>query len=125
MGLTVGYDTAGDSNFKDFLRVLYSVSYVGSLTEEEIADAKSREAVLTLSFKVEQSSAYEYAYDFHYTSEGKVAVVMYRIDTITGVRHSESCNFYISNFALKKIVNALSDLTNGVYINVGEGFRDN
>lgn len=124
MGLTVGYDTAGDSNFKDFLRALYSVSYVGSLTEEEIADAKSREAVLTLSFKVEQSSAYEYAYDFHYTSEGKVAVVMYRIDTITGARHSESCNFYISNFALKKIVNALSDLANGVYINVGEGFRD-
>ena len=123
-GLSIGYDTAGDAYFKNFLHATYSISYVGTLTEAEIADARSREAVLTLSFKVDESSAYEYAYDFHYTKEGKVAVVMYRFDSVTGVRYGESCNFYISNFALKKIVNSISDLVNGNPVVVDEGYRD-
>ena len=123
-GLSIGYDAAGDAYFKNFLHATYSISYVGTLTEAEIADARSREAVLSLAFKVDESSAYEYAYDFHYTKEGKVAVVMYRVDSATGVRYGESCNFYISNFALKKIVNSISDLVNGNPVDAGEGYRD-
>ena len=122
--LVDGYDTLGDSAFKYFLSVLYSTGYVGHVSEADKAAALLRDPVLTLTFEVGESSGYEYGYDFYYTDDGRVAVSLYRLDTSSGAHIGESCDFYISNFAFKKIIYALSDLTNGVVIQLEDGFRD-
>lgn len=122
--LVDGYDTLGDSAFKYFLSVLYSTGYVGHVSEADKAAALLRDPVLTLTFEVGESSGYEYGYDFYYTDDGRVAVSLYRLDTSNGAHIGESCDFYISNFAFKKIIYALSDLTNGVVIQLEDGFRD-
>ncbi len=125
--VTVKYDELGDNNFKSFLEIIYSISYVGTLTPEEAAAATAKEPVLTLSFYVDEavgSTAAEYGYDFYYTDDGAVAVSIYKYNSITGEHTDESCNFYISNFGFKKIIYALTDLTNGVIIETDQGFRD-
>ncbi len=127
-GLTDGYDTLGDSNFKAFLSVLYGTGYMGTLTEGEKASIEGKAPVMTLSFYLEsssESSADEYAYDFYYTDLGRVAVSVYRYNAATGEKIGERCDFYISNFAFKKVVGSLSDLLNGKVIDLDAGYRDN
>ncbi len=120
------YDEVGDANLKSLLNMLYSVTYVGTLTDEEIAEATAKEPVLSLSFYVAKSvgsTAYEYGFDFYYTADGAVAVSLYKHNTLTGERTEESCHFYISNLAFKKIIYSFSDLVNGAILDQDEGFR--
>ncbi len=127
--LTKKYDTLGDSNFKSFLSVLYSIGYVGTLTDDDLKalEESGRTPVMTLSFYLESSSTSavdEYAYDFYYTDDGRVAVSLYRYNASTGEHTGERCNFYISNYSFKTLVGSISDMLNGAEVDLGEGFRD-
>ena len=106
--LVVGYDYLGDSCFKDLLLVLYGTGYSGTVSEADALAAKENEAVMTLSFEVSGTTT-SYTYSFHYTNDGRVAVWV-------NDGHRESCHFYISNYNLKTIANAFSDLVNGYEI---------
>ncbi len=126
-GLVEGYDTLGDSNFKSFLSVLYGTGYMGLLTPDEKSFISEKTPVMTLSFYLEsssESSVDEYAYDFYYTDLGRVAVSVYRYNAYTGERRGERCDFYISNFGFKKIVGSISNLLNGVVIDLDAGYKE-
>ncbi len=102
---TVNYDYLGDSCFKDMLYILYGTGYLGTVSEADAEDAKSRGAVMSLSMVVEGSTVNN-VYNFYYTSDGRVAV---EIDD--GVR--QTCFFYITNHDFKMVVNAFVNLLNG------------
>ncbi|MBO5316616.1 MAG: hypothetical protein J6B48_09335 [Clostridia bacterium] len=113
---TVNYDYLGDSCFKDMLYILYGTGYSGTLSEEEVADARSRGAVMSLSMVVEGSQV-DNVYNFYYTSNGRVAV---EIDD--GVR--QTCLFYITNHSFKMVVNAFVNLLNGKTLNFSGSYMN-
>ena len=112
----VGFDYLGDSSFKDLLLILYGTIFNGTLSEESAKKAMEKEAVMTLSYEVEGSGTFK-TYRFYYTDDGRVAV-----SVSEGV--SESCYFYISNYAFKTLIKAYSELVNGYPVSEKGGYAE-
>lgn len=120
----VGHDTAGTAYFKEMLRLLYGVSYVDVLSEDEQADAfVNAPKIMSISFTL-MNSPYAYSYDFYRVSDRRVMVHLYRTDPsgeIVG-GEEEVSGFYISTFAAKKIINGFGCLLNGKPIDVNANY---
>ncbi len=123
-----GNDRAGTAYFKEQLRLLFSIYYTGSLTEEEQAEALlSSEKLMSITFKVDTSRAgpasspYPYVYDFYRLSDRRVMVVIREVGP-NGETMSQVSDFYISQFAFKKIAYNFVNLLNGVPIDTSGGY---
>ena len=123
----IGHDTAGAANFKEFLRLIYGIYYVGTMTEEEQAEAlENSPRIFSMAFTL-SSSPYGYVYDFYRASDRRVMVHIYRSDPsgnpLLGTGEEVS-GFYVSTFAAKKIINAVSSMLNGENIDVDASYWD-
>lgn len=126
----VGHDTEATANFKTLLNMIYSTTYSGVLSDEEIADAKANAPkIMSITFQLEgeKNNGNQYAYDFYRVSDRQVMVDLYRVDS-DGNRIESSADdvsgFYISTFAAKKIINGVSSLLNGETIDQKLGYWD-
>ena len=120
-------DDAGAANYKEFLRLIYGVYYTGTVSEEEQAEAlENAPKIFSMTFGI-SGEPYGYVYDFYRTSSRRVVVHIYRLDAngnaITG-KGSEVSGFYVSTFAAKKIMNAVSSMLNAEMIDVDQPYWD-
>ncbi len=116
---TLGDDYAGTAYFKEQLLILFSTYYTGTLTDEEQAEAFiSGEKLMSLTFAIDTSRAgsaaspYPYVYDFYRVSDRRVMVVIREVGP-NGQTLSQVSDFYISQFAFRKIVYNFQNLLNG------------
>jgi hypothetical protein len=117
-----GYDTLGNSNFKELLGLIYNTYYQGTLTPEEQAAAfESAPLLMRMSFTVLNSSAYPYVYEFYRIDDRRVMVSIYR-EGYSGEIGRVSA-FYLSTFAFKKIVRNYVELMNGIELDVDRGYE--
>ncbi len=121
----IGHDTAGAANFKEFLRLIYGVYYVGTMTAQEQAAAfESAPKIFSMAFTL-TNSPYGYVYDLYRASDRRVMVHIYRCDPsgnpLLGTG-DEVSGFYISTFAAKKIINAVTSMLNGENIDVDASY---
>ena len=66
----------------------------------------------------EYRDVYDYVYEFYKYSDNEVLVRVYRQNRDSGtIRVGEVSDFYISNFAFKKLVSAYCALLNGERLN--------
>ena len=123
--VSIGHDTAGAANYKEFLRLIYAIYYVGVLDEAEQKEAfETAPKIFSLSFTLSGSS-YGYTYDFYRVSDRKVMVHIYECDSsgnrIPGTK-KEASGFYVSTFAAKKMINAVMTMLNGENIDVEDTY---
>lgn len=124
----LGDDYAGTAYFKEQLLILFSTFYTGILTEEEQEAAfASAEKLMSISFAVDTSRAgpaaspYPYVYDFYRVSDRRVMVVIREVGP-NGMTLSQVSDFYISQFAFRKIVNNFQKLLNGEVVDQDNGY---
>ncbi len=122
-------DPLGTSNFKKLLENIYSTGYSGVIPLEEQAKIVSENKMLfRMSYKIE-SSAYRYVYEFYRYAENRVMVRLYQADydAATNTYSKETtavADFYISNFAFRKIVNNFTELLNVKMIDKEVGYPE-
>ncbi len=121
-------DSLGASCFKDAMRMLYFISYVDILSEQERAVAPSEEdLVMSMSLKLVETanaSPYTYVYRFYRIDDRRIRVSIHQ-QTASGVAVSEAVDdFYLSTFAFKKIVNGFVGILNAEVIDIDVGYPD-
>lgn len=123
------YDPLGTSNFKKFLENIYLTGYSGVIPaseQEEILE--NNQMLFRMSYKIE-SSAYRYVYEFYRYGEGRVMVRLYQADydkatnTFSKLAGDVS-DFYISNFAFRKIIGNFQNLMNVEMIDKEVGYPE-
>ena len=118
-----GRDPMGTSYFKDFIKMLYYVSYEGSVSKTEQADIVANSPkVMSFSIKLD-SDAYKYVYEFYRFDENRVLVRIVKTD-FAGVELTPVSDFYISSFAMKKIADNMRGILNAEKITPDEGYAD-
>ena len=128
-GNRLGYDSAGTSNFKKLLESIYFTGYSGIVEPEEQDTILSEcKMLFRMSYKLE-SNPKRYVYEFYRYSEGAVLVKLYlaNYDSSTGEytgAASDVSDFYISNFAFRKMVNNFVSLLNVEIIDKEAGYPD-
>ncbi len=124
---TQGLNTVGVSNFKDVFEITQLMAYEGAihnLSDEERARAeasKSDAPELTMRVKLTDSSYY-YSYEFRRFDDRRVMVTLFRSDADGNAVTAETSDFYISTFAMKKLVRSYVDLLDGKYIKTDDGY---
>lgn len=115
----MGDDYTGTAYFKEQLLVMFSTYYTGTLTDEEQREAlRAADKLMSLTFAVDTSRAgpaaspYPYVYDFYRVSDRRIMVVIREIGP-NGQTLSQVSDFYISQFAFRKIVFNFVNLLNG------------
>ncbi len=108
-------ESVGTSSFKEFMRIVYNISFTGTLTEEEQAKYKDSQVSMTMRFGVKGTDN-KYCYEFRRIDDRRVMVTLYQIDA-TGNEINRGSDFCISTFAFKKIVYNFNDLLNAEDIN--------
>jgi len=105
----LGYDPHATSNFKKLLGVIYSTGYSGIVSEAEQREIlASSEMLFRMSYKIGQKP-YRYVYEYYRFDDQRVLVKLYKAsydessNTYTQIGGAVS-DFYISNFAFRKIV---------------------
>ena len=123
-------DSLGASSFRDVMHMLYYVTYVNLLTDEERAEAPAEdELVFRMILKIDSASAnkvspYEYVYEFYRVDDRRVRVSLYQRDMDGDIQVSAVSDFYISTFAYKKITSGFISLLNAELIDIDEGYKD-
>lgn len=125
----VRYDPLGTSNFKEFIENVYFTTYDGVVPQESQADiVENSPMILRMSFKL-QSSAWRYVYEFYRYSDRCVMVRLYQA-TYNETTHEYTMkttpvsDFYVSTFAVKKIINNFVGLLNLEDIDKETGYVD-
>ena len=116
---TIGMDSAGTANFKEFIQTLYFTHYEGYVDEQTQKDAlENGELLMRMSVTLEEgtagASAYDYVYEFYRVSSRRVVVRLYRQNRIDGTQapNEDVSDFYISIFSFKKLVNKYFGILN-------------
>ncbi len=117
-------DSLGTSYFKQAVRMIYLMTYVDVMPEEQRASAMNSEnMVMRMTLKI-KSSAYRYVYEFYRADDRRVVVSIYQIDA-DGNRATEAVSaFYVSTFTYKKIVENFVGILNGEKITPDIGYSD-
>ncbi len=130
----VGFDHLGTSHFYELFQGVYSTHYDGIIPAEEQGAILSESDMLmriaySLGPKVSEDgyggsniSAYSYVYEYYRYSDNRVMVRIYqaRYDAESGEyieMTTPVSDFYITNFAFKKIVGHFKDLFGGNGVN--------
>jgi hypothetical protein len=120
----IAHDTAGTANFKEILRLMYGINYLGSMSADELEGTMNPSSkLMSISFYLKDYH-YGYVYDFYRVSDRRVVVHIYKCDLSGNIienSDAELSGFYISSFAAKKLVNAFGNLLNGQPVDVNEG----
>ena len=125
--VAIGHDTAGAANYKEFLSLLYAIYYVGYLDEAEQKEVfESSPKIFSITFTVSGDQFGRYTYDFYRVSDRKVMVHIYERDFSGShiVSKKEISGFYISTFAAKKMISAVTSMLNGENIDVNNTYWD-
>ena len=117
-------DSLGTSYFKQAVRMLYLMSYVDVMPEEQREAALHAEnLVMRMTLEI-KSSAYRYVYEFYRADDRRVVVSIYQIDP-DGQRVTEPVSaFYMSTFAYKKLVTNFVGTLNAEKIQPDVGYSD-
>ena len=124
-------DSLGSASFRDAMRMIYFISYVDILPDEVREEAPSADD-LVMKMKLDivekdgtaASEVKDYVYEFYRIDDRRVRVSIHQVD-VEGNRLTESVDdFYISTFALKKIVNAFTGILNAELVNITDGYKD-
>lgn len=124
---TEGLNTVGVSNFKDAFEATQLIAYAGtvaSLSDAERALAlasKENAPELTMRIKL-TNSAYYYTYEFRRFDDRRVMVTLYQSNSDGAAVSSATSDFYVSTFALKKLVRSYVGLLNGEFISTEDGY---
>lgn len=130
-----GEDYLGTDCFKEFIGTLFYTIYEDELTEENKAGISAES--LLMRIKVDLGDEYRdmngnyvrYVYEFYRVSDRRVAVRIYKenkdgtIILENGIK-ADTTDFYISNFAFKKLVSKYWQLVNGKVVDKNEAFDD-
>jgi hypothetical protein len=118
-----GHDSLATDCFKETLKMMYTTYYVGSLTEEEQAEALLGEAVMRIAFYVDESSTTSrYVYEFYRLDDRRVMVSFFK-EARDGSSSTLRANaMYISDFAFKKIARAYGDMLNAKKVDADVGY---
>ena len=123
-GLTLGHDTAGTGYYKEMLMVMFSTYYMGVLSEDDIAAGEAKESLMKLSFTVKSSTVLDkYCYEFIRLDDRRIMVSFYLEDE-DGTRTKKVSDFYITDFAFKKIVYAYTSLLSGKAFDADTAYGD-
>lgn len=123
-------ETLGESSFRDVMHMLFYVTYVNLLSDEERAEAPSSDDLvmkMTLKIDPEQSknaSPHIYVYNFYRIDDRRVRVSLHMEDSDGDVRVSAVSDFYISTLAFKKMASGYISLLNAEMIDINEGYPD-
>ncbi len=125
-------NTVGVASFRSVFELTQLVRYHGVLTEEEKAIANTLDPVMTIKIKMDVTrndpeAQYEegyYTYEFIRFDDRKVMVRLYETYADGTEKHTPVSEFYITTFALKKLVGNYINLLNGVSIDRDVGFFD-
>ena len=117
-------DSLGTAYFKQAIRMIYLMTYVDLMPEEERASAMQPEnMVMRMTLKI-RSTAYRYVYEFYRADDRRILVNIYQIDA-NGAQVTDSvCAFYISTFTYKKLVTNFVGILNGEKIKPDVGYSD-
>ena len=111
--LSVGYDTAGTYHYRELLMIMFSTYYMGVLESDEITAGEAKDSLMKMSFTVKSSSTiFKYSYEFRRLDDRRIMVTTFR-ENEDGERASVVSDFYITDFAFKKIVSAYTSLLSG------------
>ncbi len=115
-------DSIGTDYFKEAIQVLYLTRLLDILSEEEQKAAAESEPLLRIKLGTSTTS-YEYVYEFFRLDDRRVMVRICQI-TPSGIEITPTSDFYISTFALKKLVSNFYGLMNGEKIDALIGYPD-
>ena len=119
-----GVDTEGTYYYKEMLMIMFSTYYMGVLSEEDIIAAEAKESLMKLSFTVESSTVLDkYCYEFIRLDDRRIMVSFYLEDE-AGKKTSRVNDFYITDFAFKKIVYAYTSLLSGKAFDADTAYGD-
>lgn len=118
-------ESLGSSYFRELLLMLYCIDYEGMLTEEEQTAARDlNKRLLRMELKM-TSSQNSYVFEFYAIDSVRTMVSIHRENPNGDVTLGPVSDFYISNFAFRKIVkNGFFDLLNGVKIDGDTAYGD-
>lgn len=123
--MTYGNDYAGAGYFKEVLQMLYYTTYLGRLDGDDQTKIGTMTPIMTLRIKVERD-ANPYVYEFYRIDDRRVGVRMYS-EWSDGVAASgrDTCDFYISTYAMKKIANGFLALSEARVVEIDSfGYGD-
>ena len=124
-GLVMGHDTAGTGYYKETLRVMFATYYMGVLSADDIAAGEAKESIMKMSFTVKSSTVIDkFVYEFIRLDDRRIMVSFYREDD-AGKRSAEVNDFYITDFAFKKIVYAYTSLLSGTAFDTDTAYGGN
>ncbi len=110
-------DSLGTSYFKEAIQMLYRMTYVDLMPEEDRAAAMAPEKMLMRMTVEIRGSGFDYVYEFYRADDRRILVSMYKVDPAGNQVTTAVSDFYISTFAFKKIVTNFDGLLNGEKIN--------
>ncbi len=106
-------DSLGTAYFKEAMQMLFRMTYVDIMPEEDRVSAmKPEKMLMRIKLEVKSSSAYDYVYEFYRADDRRVVVSIYKADINGTPVTTPVSDFYISSFALKKIVACFNGLLN-------------
>ena len=124
IGLSFGVETAGSYYYREMLMVMFSTYYMGVLNENEIATGEAKESMMKLAFTVKSSTVlYKYCYEFIRLDDRRVMVSFYLEDD-DGNKTQRVSDFYITDFAFKKIVYSYNSLLSGKAFDADTAYGD-
>ena len=124
-GLSFGYDTAGTYYYREVLMVMFSTYYMGVLTQDDIIGAEGKESLMKLAFTVDSSSTLDkFCYEFVRLDDRRIMVSFYREDDDGKISGEVINDFYITDFAFKKIVYAYTSLLSGKAFDADTAYGD-
>lgn len=106
-----GKEGEGVSNYKEFLRMIYTTYYCHTLTAEEQAAYKSNKVLMSMTFDIAGTDK-EYGYEFRRVNDAYVMVSIYTV-LADGTVTNEASDFCISTPAFKKIASSFVGILNG------------
>ena len=122
-------DSLGASCFREMARLIYLVTYTDILPEEVRAEEPNPDsAVMTLTMELRDgapnASPYTYVYNFYRIDDRRVRVSIHQ-ESISGqVMTDAVSDFYISTFAMKKIVNNFVGILNAEVLDIDVGYNE-
>ena len=115
-------DSIGTDYFKEAIQVLYLTRLLDTLSEEEQQQALESAPVFRITLGTSTTS-YKYVYEFYRFDDRRVMVRICQI-TPSGIELTPTSDFYISTFALKKLVSNFYGLMNGEKIDALIAYPD-
>ena len=128
-----GEDFLGSDSFKEFMGTLFYTIYENQVSEENLDNVKSENLLMRMSVDLgkeytQNTGIYRYVYEFYRVSDRRIAVRIYQQDASGSIikdssgKEIISTDFYISEFAFKKLVSKYWEVVNAIPVNKEDAF---